>query len=98
MSLDVPHVGRPMPMLGDDPEDVAVEPIGNRSPPPPARPSADRLEDGGPWGWKAQAEERTDRRVDDVAREGGCDPPLVHTSRPREAMVVLREGEFACQA
>ena len=74
--LDVPDVARPVTVLGDDPEDAAVEAVGNRVASRPPGPAADRLQDRSPRGRKPEAKKPADDGIDHVLRRPAGKLPL----------------------
>lgn len=95
--LDVPYVARPATVLGDDPEDVVVQAVGNRVASRPPGLAAGRLQDRSPRGRKPEAKERSDDGIEHVLRRPAGKPSLrltatLHeftTYRPRAAMAPL---------
>jgi hypothetical protein len=59
-------------MLGDDPEDTPVATVGNRCAASFTRPAAGRLQDRRAGRRRAEREQRTHRRVEQVLAQGLC--------------------------
>src|SRR5918992_1558892 len=85
--LDVPDVVGPAPVLGDDPEDPAVETVGDRVAPRLAGLAPGGLQDRRPGRWKSEAKQPAHHGIDQVLRRPAGKPPLYLTATYSHSMV-----------